>query len=58
MVVARVSPVCRLCKPESVLVSVSRVSVGPRPVSGVQSGPESAEGGERSSPLPGLLDGT
>ena len=54
MVVARVSPVCRLCKPECACL---RVPCECGPASGVQSGPGSTEGGERSSPLSGLLDG-
>ena len=48
------SPVCRLCEPECACL---RVPCECGPASGVQSGPESAEEGERSSPLSGLLDG-
>ena len=54
MVVACVSPVCRLYEPECACL---RVPCECGPASGVQSGLGSAEGGERSSPLPGLLDG-
>ena len=54
MVVARVSPVCRLCKPECACL---RVPCECGSASGVQSGLGSAEGGERNSPPPGLLDG-